>query len=98
MNELATDAYSIANLSLLEIFKGCAMKETDPAKVWKCLKKAYSEDYFVNVVEEQYGTRFVANYNALYTEVDKVKKQADREIEKVERASAEEVKAQKYIV
>ena len=73
MNDLSPDAYSIANLSLVEIFLGIAKKENDPARIWKALKKAYGEDYFLTVVEEQYGKRFVANYNALYSEVDKVK-------------------------
>ena len=72
MNDLSPDAYSVANLSVLDIFRGCAKKETDPARIWIALKKAYSEDYFINVVEEQYGQRFVANYNALYLEVNKV--------------------------
>ena len=55
MNDLTPDAYSVANLSILDIFRGCAKKETDPARIWIALKKAYSEDYFINVVEEQYG-------------------------------------------
>ena len=73
MNDLSPDAYSIANLSLVEIFVGCSKKESDPARIWKALKRAYGADYFITVVEEQYGQRFVANYNALYNEVNKVK-------------------------
>ena len=84
MNDLSPDAYSIANLSLVEIFLGIAKKENDPARIWKALKKAYGEDYFLTVVEEQYGKRFVANYNALYSEVDKVKEQADKEFAEIE--------------
>lgn len=49
-------------------------------------------------VEEQYGKRFVANYNALYSEVKKVHNQAIREMEKLEEASRLEVQAQKRIV
>lgn len=91
MNELSPDAYSVANLSLIEIFKGCVMKESDPARIWKALKNAYGEDYFVKPIEEQYGKRFVANYNALYTEVKKVHNQAESEIAKIEEASRTEV-------
>ena len=80
MNELCPEAYSIANLSLVEIFMGCQKKENDPARIWKALKRAYGSDYFITVVEEQYGQRFVANYNALYNEVNKVKEQADNEL------------------
>ena len=80
MNELSPDAYSVANLTLKQIFKGCAQKESDPARVWNTLKLAYGhEDYFVSVIEAQYGRRFVANYNALYTEVNKVKEEADKQ-------------------
>ena len=80
MNELSPDAYSVANLTLKQIFKGCALKEQDPARVWNTLKLAYGhEDYFVSVIEAQYGRRFVANYNALYQEVNKVKEEADKQ-------------------
>ena len=93
MNELSTDAYSVANLSLVEIFKGCVLKESDPARIWKAIKSAYGEDYFIKPVEDQYGKRFVANYNALYTEVTKVHNQAQSEINKIEEASRTEVQA-----
>ena len=72
MNQLSPEAYSVANLSLVNILEGCAIKESDPARVWKAIKLAYGEDYFIKPVEEQYGKRFVANYNALYSEVKKV--------------------------
>ena len=72
MNKLSPDAYSIANLSLIDIFIGVEKREKDPHCVWKALKRAYGEDYFIVCVEEQYGRRFVANYNALYEEVNKV--------------------------
>lgn len=68
MNDLAPEAYGIANLSLTEIFQGCAKKERDPELVWRALNRAYeryNKDYFINVVEEKYGRRFVSNYNAL---------------------------------
>lgn len=84
MNDLCPDAYAIANLSLVEIFLGTAKKESDPARIWKALKRAYGSDYFITVVEEQYGQRFVANYNALYNEVNKVKEQADFEFKEIE--------------
>ena len=98
MNELSSDAYSVANLSLTEIFKGCSLKESDPARIWKAIKLAYGEDYFIKPVEEQYGKRFVANYNALYTEVKKVHNQSQSEIGKIEEACRIEVQAQKRLV
>jgi len=52
MNELSPNAFSIANLSLIEIFTSCSKKERDPARIWKALKKAYGEDYFITVVEQ----------------------------------------------
>ena len=73
LNDLSPDAYSVANLSLIELFTGCAKKERDPARVWKALLRAYGKDYFITVVEEQYGKRFVNNYNALYEQVNEVK-------------------------
>ena len=51
MNELSPDAYSIANMGLIEIFSGCEKKEKDPDRIWKALSKAYGEDYFLTVVE-----------------------------------------------
>ena len=51
MNELSPDAYSIANMGLIEIFNGCEKKEKDPDRIWKALSKAYGEDYFLTVVE-----------------------------------------------
>ena len=51
MNELEPNAYSIANLSLIEIFIACVKKEKDPNRIWKALKKAYGEDYFLDPVE-----------------------------------------------
>ena len=98
MNDLSPDAYSVANLSLTEIFKGCVRKEGDPTRIWKALKLAYGDDYFVKPVEEQYGKRFVANYNALYSEVKKVHNQAEDEIAKIQEASRNEVQAQKRLV
>ena len=91
MNDLSPEAFSVANLGLMAIFMGLAKKEHDPARLWKGLKKAYGEDYFITVVEEQYGQRFVANYNALYVEVNKVKEQASRELQEIEAITREEV-------
>ena len=91
MNELEPKAYSVANLSLIEIFQGCEKKEKDPARVWKALKMAYGEDYFISPVEQQYGQRFVKNYNALYTEVNKVQSMADKELKAIEELCKEEV-------
>ena len=98
MNDLSPDAYSVANLSLVDLFAGCARKENDPARIWKALNMAYGDDYFITVVEEQYGKRFVANYNALFVEVDKVTSQAANEMSEIERVYRAEVEVQKKIV
>lgn len=71
---------------------GCAKKERDPARVWKALLRAYGKDYFITVVEEQYGKRFVNNYNALYEQVNEVKQQADKEIVGIEEVCKDEVR------
>ena len=52
MNRLAPDAFSVANLSLFEILHGVAKKENDPSRIWKALKRAYGDDYFLTGVEE----------------------------------------------
>lgn len=91
MNDLSPESYSVANLSLIDIFMGCAKKESDPSRIWKSLNLAYGEDYFLTVVEEQYGKRFVKNYNALYTEVDKVAIQAEKEISTIEKVFRSEL-------
>lgn len=98
MSELAPEAYSVANLSLIEIFMACEKKEKDPCRIWKALKKAYGEEYFVGPVEQQYGQRFVQNYNALYTEVNKVQQLADNEITQMQEICKAEVSAQKKVV
>jgi len=84
MNKLSPEAFSVANLSLIEIFLSVAKKENDPNRIWKGLKRAYGEDFFLTVVEEQYGKRFVANYNALFHEVNQVKEMADTSIFEIE--------------
>ena len=98
MNNLAPEAYSIANLSLIEIFMGIEKKEKDPSRIWKALKKAFGEDFFLGPVEHQYGKRFVQNYNALYSEVNKVQKMADYELQHIQEVCKAEVQAQKKVV
>lgn len=51
MNKLSPDAYSVANISLMEIFKGVMKKEKSPNRIWKALKEVFGEDYFLTVVE-----------------------------------------------
>ena len=51
MNDLSPDAYSVANLGLIEIFMGVQKKEKDAGRVWKALKIAYGEEYFIGPVE-----------------------------------------------
>ena len=75
-NKLSPNAYSLINLSLDEIFWALAQMETDPTKIWKQLNEAYGVDYFLQPVERQYGKRFARDYDALYTEIDKVKDEA----------------------
>jgi len=50
-----------------------AKVESDPNKIWKFLDSAYGTDYFLAVIERVYGKRFAKDYDALYTEIDKVK-------------------------
>ena len=76
---------------MIEILSGCAKKERDPARVWKALKRAYGKDYFITVVEEEYGKRFVNNYNALYEQVEEVQAQAEDQYANIEQVCKEEV-------
>ena len=98
LNDLAPDAYGIANLSLIEILMGCAKKERDPARVWKALKRAYGKDYFITVVEEEYGKRFVSNYNALYEQVNEVQEQAENQYANIEKVCKEETMVHKKTI
>ena len=52
LNELSPNAYSIANLPILEIFQALYLKEADPGIVWRNLNQAYGQDYFIVCVEE----------------------------------------------
>ena len=51
MNDLSPDAYSVANLSLIEVFAGVQKREKDAGRIWKALKLAYGDDYFIQPVE-----------------------------------------------
>ena len=98
LNDLSPDAYSIANLGMIEILMGCAKKERDPARVWKALKRAYGKDYFITVVEEEYGKRFVSNYNALYEQVNEVQEQAENQYANIEKVCKEETLVHKRTI
>lgn len=91
MNKLSPDAYSVANMSIMEILKGVQKKEKSPNRLWKALKEVFGEDYFLTVVEAQYGKRFVANYNALFNEVNQVKEHAEKNISNLEELSSAEI-------
>jgi hypothetical protein len=82
-NKLSPDAYSLINLTLERIFTDLAKVESDPNKIWKCLEQAYGTDYFLAVIERVYGKRFAKDYDALYTEIDKVKQEAKFHFERV---------------
>lgn len=92
-NKLSPNAYSIINLSLEEVFRGVAQVESDPNRVWKQLNEAYGTDYFIGVIERVYGKRFARDYDALYTEVDKVKAEAKYHIDKISKQSDAEIQA-----
>ena len=42
------------------------------------MTSAYGTDYFLSVIEQRYGKRFVANYNALYEQINKVQQEAEK--------------------
>ena len=81
-----------------DIFKAMVWKESDPGMIWRALNAAYGVDYFIICVEEQYGKRFVANYNALYEEVDRVQQEANKHLNSIGDRGSEEVKECKRII
>lgn len=90
-NKLSPNAYSLINLTLEEIFADLAKIETDPNRIWKCLNEAYGTDYFLAVIERVYGKRFAKDYDALYTEIDKVRSEAKFHFETVAKQSEMEI-------
>jgi hypothetical protein len=68
MNKLTPDAYSIANLELVELFKQLRKKCDDPRILWEALhdNKAFGDDYFILIIEELYAGRFTDSYDSLY--------------------------------
>lgn len=51
MNSLTVDAYSVANLTVDEIFEGLELKVQDPLTVWNSLHHYYGEDFFMAIIE-----------------------------------------------
>eukprot|EP00347_Sterkiella_histriomuscorum_P002492 403367942 len=92
-NKLSPNAYSLINLSLEEIFNDLSKVETDPNKIWKYLDHAYGTDYFLAVIERVYGKRFAKDYDALYTEIDKVKQEAKFHFDRVAKQSETEIQS-----
>ena len=97
-NKLNPNAYSLVNLSLEEIFTNLAQIEVNPNKIWKYLIEAYGDDYFLAVIERVYGKRFAKDYEALYSEIDKVKQEAKFHMEKVSKQSEVEILSLRRII
>lgn len=75
MNQLSPDAYSIANLSLSQIFQNLAIRITDPQILWRALHKesAFGSDYFFQIIEKEYSNRINGNMEPLKQEINQIK-------------------------
>jgi len=72
LNKLSPNAYSLANLTMDEVFQGLSLIEGDPYVIWKSLHNAYGTDYFISIIEREYGKRFAKDYDAIYEETNKI--------------------------
>jgi len=97
-NKLSPNAYGIVNLTLQEIFESLAVIETDCHRLWKHFNDAYGADFFLAPVERQYGRRFARDYDALHSEVDKVKDEAKYHIDTIINQSENELTTLRKII
>ena len=97
-NKLSPNAYGIVNLSLQEICESLAVIETDCHRLWKYMNNAYGSDFFLAPVERQYGRRFARDYDALHSEVDKVKDEAKYHIDTIINQSENELTTLRKII
>ncbi len=97
-NKLSPNAYGIVNLSLQEICDSLTVVETDCHRLWKQLNNSYGGDFFLAPVERQYGKRFARDYDALHSEVDKVKDEAKYHINTIISQSENELTSLRKII
>ena len=97
-NKLSPNAYGIVNLTLQEVCESLSVVETDCNRLWKHLNDAYGADFFLVPVERQYGRRFARDYDALHSEVDKVKDEAKYHISTIINQSENELGTLRKII
>jgi hypothetical protein len=62
------------------------------------MNDAYGSDFFLAPVERQYGRRFARDYDALHSEVDKVKDEAKYHIDTIINQSENELTTLRKII
>ena len=62
------------------------------------MNKAYGKDYFMAVIEREYGKRFAKDYDAIYTEIDLVKEEAKINFDTVSKQVAQEIVSLRRII
>ena len=65
MNQLNPDCYSIANLTLDQIFGSLAKKDESPEKIWQSITNAFGADFFLAQIEKSLGSRLSMDNRAL---------------------------------
>ena len=80
-NKMSPNAYSLINLTIDEVFSQLTKVEGDPYILWKNFYEAYGEDYFIFIIEREYGKRFAKDYDAIYKETEEIRKEAKFHLE-----------------
>lgn len=97
-NKLNPTAYSLINLTLEEIFEALAEVEEDPYALWRNFHIAYGKDYFITIIEREYGKRFAKDYEKIYSDIEDVKKEAQSFFETIAKQSGDEILLLKQVV
>jgi len=76
-NALSPDAYSLANLTVPEIFQGLSSINKDAKVIWNELHQAYGKDFFLRIIEEEYGPRLRQDHEKVSKELDAIQEDAE---------------------
>jgi len=65
-------------LSLEQIFESLPEIEDNPGKLWKCFHGSYGKDFFLTIIEKEYGPRFAKDFEKVYTDIDDISLEAHK--------------------
>jgi len=78
-------------LSLEQIFESLPEIEDNPGKLWKCFHGSYGKDFFLTIIEKEYGPRFAKDFEKVYTDIDDISLEAHKYFNTVTKQSMVEI-------